>query len=101
MVSKVRSTGDLWEHEVVDYSANMVSLRPVRRHGRQHRILIGTEEWIANSLQIGGALWGVYVLLRQPQPWESLIMTPGPLETIGVGALLWLHAKWRNSVKLR
>ena len=101
MVSNPGSTGDLWEHEVVDYSANLVNPRPVRRHQNQHHFLIGTEEWIANSLQIGGAFWGVYVLFRYPQPWESLMMTPGPLETIGVGALLWLHAKWRNSVKAR
>jgi len=101
MVSKAPSRGDVWENEVVDYSANMGTPRPIRRRARGHHFLVGTEEWIANSLQIGGALWGVYVLLKQPQPWESLIMTPGPLETIGVGALLWLHAKWRNSVKAR
>ncbi|HMK29701.1 MAG TPA: hypothetical protein VK473_08470 [Terriglobales bacterium] len=99
MVSNVHSSGDPWAK--VDYSANLVKPRLEKRHHGEHRFLIGTEEWVANMLQIGGALWGVYVLLRHPQPWESLMMTPGPLETIGVGALLWLHAKWRSSVRAR
>ncbi|HEU5452418.1 MAG TPA: hypothetical protein VFU76_10550 [Terriglobales bacterium] len=31
----------------------------------------------------------------------AVLFPPGPLETSAIGILIWLHAKWRNSVKLR
>ncbi len=30
-----------------------------------------------------------------------LLLTPGPLELSAIGLLIWLHAKWRKSVRLR
>lgn len=32
--------------------------------------------------------------------WQFSILPPGPLEVCAIGILIWLHAKYRRSVKI-
>jgi hypothetical protein len=49
----------------------------------------------------GGAIWATKVQTIDIFNNFHLLMTPGPLELSGIGLLIWLHAKWRRSVRLR
>jgi len=32
--------------------------------------------------------------------WDFSITQPGPLEVCALGIMVWLHAKWRRSIKV-
>lgn len=49
----------------------------------------------------GGAIWVVYAATAHFTNLATLLLPRGPLETCAIGILIWLHAKWRNSVQLR
>ena len=47
-----------------------------------------------------GMIWAVYeATVDYAGLWRLQIDPPGPLEVCGLGILLWLHAKWRRSLK--
>ncbi|MBZ5627290.1 MAG: hypothetical protein LAO06_00310 [Acidobacteriia bacterium] len=66
----------------------------IKRCTRIHR-----EEQIASLIAAAGVIWGVKDLTSKPLPAIAMILPLGPLEICGVGILLWLHAKWRRSLK--
>jgi len=33
-----------------------------------------------------------------PESLRMLMITNGPIELVGLGAILWLHARWRRSL---
>jgi len=49
----------------------------------------------------GGAIWAAKVETIQISNIVHLLLTPGPLEISAIGLLVWLHAKWRKSVRIR
>ena len=49
----------------------------------------------------GGLIWTTKVETIQISNVLHLLLTPGPLELSAVGLLIWLHAKWRKSVRLK
>lgn|SRR5512146_3103200 len=49
----------------------------------------------------GGLIWSTKVETVQISNIIHLLVTPGPLELSAIGVLIWLHAKWRKSVRLR
>jgi hypothetical protein len=49
----------------------------------------------------GGAIWAARVQTIQIANIFHLLLTPGPLEISAIGLLIWLHAKWRRSVRIR
>src|SRR5437879_1595570 len=49
----------------------------------------------------GGAIWATKVQTIEIANIFHLLMTPGPLELSAIGLLVWLHAKWRSSVRVR
>ena len=49
----------------------------------------------------GGAIWATKVQTIEMANIFHLLLTPGPLELSAIGLLVWLHAKWRRSVRLR
>jgi hypothetical protein len=49
----------------------------------------------------GGAIWATRVETIQISNIIHLLVTPGPLELSAIGLLVWLHAKWRKSVRIR
>jgi hypothetical protein len=46
----------------------------------------------------GGIVWAVAIASTQLGT-GGLVLPSGPLEVCGVGILIWLHAKWRGSVR--
>lgn len=62
---------------------------------------IKNEERVGSLVAAGGIVWGVYVATQNMRTlWNFSITQPGPLEVCAVGILLWLHAKWRRSLKV-
>ncbi|MBZ5567900.1 MAG: hypothetical protein LAN64_08630 [Acidobacteriia bacterium] len=57
------------------------------------------EEQIASLIAAAGVIWGVKVVTSGPLPATAIVLPLGPLGTCGVGILIWLHAKWRRSLK--
>jgi hypothetical protein len=70
---------------------------------RRRRVSINTEVRIANVIMLVGIIWIARTLVGQ----DSIdvlriigLLPTGSLEITGIGALIWLHAKWRRSVNL-
>jgi hypothetical protein len=58
------------------------------------------EERVGSLLAAAGTVWLVYVATTDfNNMWQMRIMPPGPIEICALGILLWLHAKWRRSIK--
>jgi hypothetical protein len=58
------------------------------------------EERFGSLLAAAGTAWLVYVATTDfNNMWQMRIMPPGPIEVCAIGILMWLHAKWRRSVK--
>jgi hypothetical protein len=53
------------------------------------------------SLTAGGIIWGIAVATKNVSTlWNFSVTQPGPLEICALGILMWLHAKWRRSIKI-
>jgi len=48
-----------------------------------------------------GVIWGVQISTTDPRVLDTLWQTGGPLELCAICTLIWLHAKWRRSTRLR
>jgi hypothetical protein len=72
------------------------------KQGKQEDQLqsIRWEERLASLIAAGGTMWAVYVAtVDYTALWQMKIMPPGLVEVCGLGILMWLHAKWRRSMK--
>ncbi len=88
--------------ERMGYSVDYGSTRGVRK--------IDYEPWWrrpATESRIGliifgaGLAWATQVQTIQISNIFRLLLTPGPLELSAMGSLIWLHGKWRRSVRIR
>jgi len=62
---------------------------------------IQTEERLGSLIAAGVLMWTVRVGTQDlASIWQLTVLPPGPLEICAIGILVWLHAKWRRSVKL-
>jgi len=77
----------------VQRSAKAVEVTPFWRR-------IKTEERIGSLTFWGGAIWAIQIATKDISKLIHVLLTPGPLEVCGVGLLIWLHAKWRRSVRV-
>ena len=58
------------------------------------------EERLGSLVAAAGTIWTVYVATHDyTNLWRLQFSPPGPLETSALGILIWLHAKWRRSMK--
>ncbi|HEV2487127.1 MAG TPA: hypothetical protein VGT08_16480 [Terracidiphilus sp.] len=61
---------------------------------------IRLEERLGSLVAAAGTIWIVYVATHDyTNLWRLQFSPPGPLETAALGILIWLHAKWRRSMK--
>lgn len=68
---------------------------------RQFLLRIRTEELLGSLLAAAGTIWATYVATNDyASLWHTQIMPPGPVEVCALGILVWLHAKWRRSMKI-
>jgi hypothetical protein len=75
--------------------------KPVKKQPSQgNAASIRSEERLGSLIAAAGTAWLVYVATTDfNNMWQMRIMPPGPLEVCALGILLWLHAKWRRSIK--
>ena len=64
-------------------------------------VRIQTEERLGSLIAAAGVIWTARVGTQDPVSiWQFTVLPPGPLEVCAIGILVWLHAKWRRSLKL-
>ncbi|MGA9978780.1 MAG: hypothetical protein WBQ08_09105 [Candidatus Sulfotelmatobacter sp.] len=85
-----------------EYLGRVPAPKPASPPSRPRYILrIRTEELLGSLLAAAGTIWATYVATSD---YTSLlhmqIMPPGPVEVCALGILVWLHAKWRRSLKI-
>lgn len=62
---------------------------------------INFEERVGSLVAAGGIIWAVRVATQNMSTlWNFSVTQPGPLEVCALGILVWLHAKWRRSLKV-
>jgi hypothetical protein len=69
--------------------------------GSRNRPSIRAEERLGSLIAAAGPIWAVYVAtVDYDNLWRMQFMPPGPVEVCALGILVWLHAKWRRSMKV-
>jgi hypothetical protein len=58
------------------------------------------EERMASLLAAGGLIWAAKVAAATYSQMPAVTFPLGPLEVCSIGVAVWLHAKWRRSVRL-
>ena len=62
---------------------------------------VRTEERLGSVLAASGTAWLVYAATADlAHLWQMRVMQVGPVEVCVLGILLWLHGKWRRSIKV-
>ncbi len=61
---------------------------------------IRTEERLGALTFWGGVIWAVQIGTRDISNLFHLVLARGPKEVCAIGVLIWLHAKWRRSVRI-
>ena len=54
------------------------------------------EEFLGSLISGGAAIWAAWIATANGVNPAALITDPRPMELLGVGLLVWLHAKWRR-----
>jgi len=91
-----------WPRERAGYEDR----RTVAYAGDTTRLRIGIN-WIAWEIRLAslvaaaGMIWAVRIITSNRAGLETLWQTRGPLEICAFGLLMWMHAKWQVSTKLR
>ncbi len=104
MASNAFHHRDAWGHEREGYS----EVRPTVAYA-PGKPLVGTPapSWLHWEERLGslgggfGVIWGAHVAATHLGNLNSLLETSGPLELCAISTLIWLHAKWRRSTRLR
>jgi hypothetical protein len=74
---------------------------PATRRTVARALRIRTEERLGSLISAGGVIWGVQEGTKGlADLWKFSILPPGPLEVCAIGILIWLHAKWRRSLRV-
>ena len=56
------------------------------------------EAQFGSVIAAGGVVWAVAIASKQLAA-AGIVLPAGPIEVCAVGILIWLHAKWRGSVR--
>ncbi len=58
------------------------------------------ESRLGSLIAAGGIIWAAHTSTSGFVNLQALFpLPPGPMEVCGIGILIWLHAKWRRSVR--
>lgn len=74
--------------------------RQVPRLKRDEGLKIRSEERLGLLVFLAAAAWSIQLLYNGTAIFQGLTLVPGPVHVAGVGALIWLHAKWRRAVRI-
>ncbi len=61
---------------------------------------VHAEERMASLVAAGGIIWAVKIATDSLNQMPVLAFPLGPLEICSLGVAVWLHAKWRRSLRL-
>ena len=104
MATKTVLHRDSWGHEREGYSEDRrVAYAPAKAAAAPSTGIpwAWLEERIGWLGGAAGIIWSVQVATSHLPNRDALWETRGPLELCGISILIWLHAKWRRSVRLR
>ena len=59
------------------------------------------EAQLGSLIAGGGIVWIVAIAAPQVGSVSGIMFPTGPMEVCAVGILIWLHAKWRGSLRAR
>ena len=93
------------ERERVGYNVNYAAPRSAKQIDQiPFWRRIRTEQRIGSLTFWGGVIWAVQIGTKDFSSLVSnlfrLALTLGPKEVCALGLLIWLHAKWRRSVRI-
>jgi hypothetical protein len=96
---------DLWPAEREGYSdvhgAAYAAMRPTPLLKQRRRLPIEIQERMSTLIVVAGMIAAAHAAIGGFADVLRLhLFPPGPLEICALGALIWLHAKWRRLVKL-
>ena len=57
------------------------------------------EAQLGSLVAAGGIVWIAAIATNQVAAVSGMLLPSGPMEICTVGILIWLHAKWRGSVR--
>jgi len=74
--------------------------KAVKPSSKRERFSTLAEVRLGSLIAAAGMVWTVYVATSDYDAlWHMQVMPPGPIEVCALGILVWIHAKWRRSVK--
>lgn len=91
-----------YEHQKVQVTYAPVASAQKRGSSGTEPLLakIRREERFGSLVAAAGTIWAVYVGTHDYASLMRLQFSPpGPLEVCALGILIWLHAKWRRSLR--
>ena len=97
-------SGDQWPAEREGYEGKI----PIVYAGLGHAAAtakpqrwLRLEERFGSLMAGGGIIWTSQAVTNHFAGLTQInLLPPGPLETCAIGVLVWLHAKWRRSLRV-
>ncbi len=100
MVRRTRQT-DVWGDEPAQAPVEaLYRSTQVPRGKKNEGFKTRSEERLGLVVLLAAAAWGIQLLYNGTAIFQGLTLVPGPVHVAGVGALIWLHAKWRRAVRI-
>jgi hypothetical protein len=66
------------------------------------RIAARSEALIGSLIATGGMIYAIHIITKNFTSWSEITLPRGgPIEIVALGAVLWLHGKWRSSTRVR
>ncbi len=96
--------GDQWPAEREGYSGKIPVVYAGVGHAAENakpRRWLRLEERFGSLMAGGGMIWTSQAVTNHFAGLSQInLLPPGPLETCALGVLVWLHAKWRRSLRV-
>lgn len=102
MGSGIRRQSDFWpEHETPQPRVQPHVVPHGPSNSWMWNLLFGvqTETRVGSLITAAGLIMAARAGSMQIPSLANFSFPPGPLETCGIGMLVWLHAKWRKASK--
>ena len=98
-----RAHADHWRYERTGYEDRQT----VAYAAADRRLVDAGVNWtawerrVSMLILLGGVAWAAHLIQPEQHNLASVWETPGIVESCGIAALLWLHAWWRSTVRLK
>ena len=96
-MSQVRSGREEWPIEREGYDDVRRPAHALTARFDPVPAVVRLEEYLGSLIAGGAAVWAAWAATINGVDPVALINDPRPVELLGVGILVWLHAKWRRA----